>query len=133
MVLKSYCGAARAASKSNTSATTLASRGRPRKPWAGGSPKALEKSQVGTIAAQRVWPRLPTRMNQWMSSARIRRGAGEDRAPDQDNPHKLRSAAGSESDNHAVCSENRRALLMGRQLASYGHPSKEPRERAVHR
>ena len=59
--------------------------------------------------------------------------AGEDRAPDQDNPHKLRSAAGSESDNHAVCSENLRALLMGRQLASYRHLSKESRERAVHR
>src|SRR5215475_7320953 len=38
--------------RSNTSATNLASLGRPRKPWAGGSPKALEESPVGTIAAR---------------------------------------------------------------------------------
>src|SRR6516225_6788703 len=88
MALKSSCDAARAGPRSNTSATTRASLGRTRKPWAGELAKTPEESQVGTIAAQSVWPRLPTRMNQWMSSARIRRVAGEDRAPDQDNPQK---------------------------------------------
>ena len=70
MVRKSSCDAARAGPRSNTSATTRASLGRTRKPWAGELAKPPEESQVGTIAAQSVWPRLPTRMNQWMSSAR---------------------------------------------------------------
>ena len=70
----------------------------PGKPWPAAEAlgwelaKPPEESLVGTTAAQSVWPRLPTRMNQWMSSARIRRCragvAGEDRAPDKDNPQK---------------------------------------------
>ena len=113
------CGSCCTEIHHNTSATTLGSLGRPRKPWARELAKTPEKSQVGTIAAQSVWPRLLTRMNQWMSSARIRRVAGEDRAPDQDNPHKLRSAAGSESDFRAICWESRRVLLSAHRASTF--------------
>jgi hypothetical protein len=66
------CGSCCTEIHHNTSATTLGSLGRPRKPWARELAKTPEKSQVGTIAAQSVWPRLLTRMNPWMSSATIR-------------------------------------------------------------
>jgi hypothetical protein len=55
-----------AAPKSDTSATTLASRGRPRKPWAGRSPKALKENQLGPSST--LVGRQETR---WAPAARL--------------------------------------------------------------
>jgi hypothetical protein len=61
---------------------------------------------------------LPTRTGQWMSSARIRRVAGEARAPDQDNPQK-RGPRLAKNPIFAICWENRRVLLSAHRASTF--------------
>jgi hypothetical protein len=78
------------------------------------------------MPAHSAWP---TRMSQWMSSARIRRVAGEARPRIKTIP-KNAVRGRSESDNRATCSEDRSVLLMAGRTSTFLYTSSRLVERS---